>query len=282
MKSSVLISQLGCWPLAKSTLILAVFLGGCASSGPAKQADAPIVVTPDISSVRRAPEANQDKAVQWGGTVVSLENRADATWIEVIGRPLRDGGQPDLLGASDGRFIAVVSGFLDPEDYTTGRSVTVTGAINGAETRKIGEADYNYPIVAVSDHQLWAQGSERYVVAKNKPVYYGGYGYGYHPYPFFGSLRFGFGHGFGRIGFSSSRFFYGGSRFGGFRGHGRFRGRGFSGRGFSRSRGFSRGGRSFSRGRGFSRGRSIGTRSRGFSRSRGISSRGFRRGGRRA
>jgi len=272
------LNKLGKWPLPKSMLLLAVFVSGCASTGPATRSQAPIVVSPDIASVQRAPEDNLDQAVQWGGTVISLENRADATWIEVIGRPLQKGGRPDTLGASDGRFIAVVAGFLDPEDYTTGRSVTVTGAINGAETRKIGEADYNYPIVAVTDHQLWAKGSPRYVVAKNRPVYHGGYGYGYYPYPFFSSVRFGFGHGFGRIGFSSSRFFYGHSGYRGFRGYNRYRSRGFHGRGFSRSRGLSHA-------RGFSRGRGVGgARNRGISRSSGIggSSRGIRRSARRS
>ena len=266
------LNKLGKWPLSKSMLLLAVFVSGCASTGPATRSQAPIVVSPDIASVQRAPQDNLDQAVQWGGTVVSIENRADDTWIEVIGRPLQNGGRPDTLGASDGRFIAVVAGFLDPEDYTTGRSVTVTGAINGAETRKIGEADYNYPIVAVSDHQLWTKNSPRYVVARNRPVYHGGYGYGYYPYPFFSSVRFGFGHGYGRIGFSTSRFFFGNSRYRGFRGHNRFRGRGFRGRGFSRSRGFSRG-----RGIG-------GSRNRGVSRSRGIggSSRSARRSSRRS
>jgi len=230
------LNKLGKWPLPKSMLLLAVFVSGCASTGPATRSQ------------------------------------------EVIGRPLQKGGRPDTLGASDGRFIAVVAGFLDPEDYTTGRSVTVTGAINGAETRKIGEADYNYPIVAVTDHQLWAKGSPRYVVAKNRPVYHGGYGYGYYPYPFFSSVRFGFGHGFGRIGFSSSRFFYGHSGYRGFRGYNRYRSRGFHGRGFSRSRGLSHA-------RGFSRGRGVGgARNRGISRSSGIggSSRGIRRSARRS
>lgn len=193
----------------KPALLLAslFILAGCATSQPGRTAD-----TSTISSVKAQPEQHQDEDIVWGGTVVGVENRTDETWIEIVGRPLHDSGVPDLGHDSNGRFLAIVPGFLDPVDYSNGRAITVTGTVDGSETRKIEEADYDYPVVAVADHQLWTNsqalaGASRY---RSRNGYYG--------YPYRGYLSINLGHRFG----SSYRHGYRYGRGYGFRSYGRF------------------------------------------------------------
>ncbi len=227
-------------------------LTGCATVAPAPQSEPPRV-TAQVSEVIEQPELYLNEDIVWGGTVLSVDNRSDETWIEVIQRPLNRNGVPDLSKRSNGRFLAVVPGFLDPLDYVNGRSITVNGIVDGKETRKISEADYTYPVIAVADHQL-VDNTKTRVVRNNSSRKRGSYGY--YRYPYLSSLSLSFGSRRGSsLGFSfSNRYhygssYYGGHRYSGFRGHG-FRGhRGF--RGHSRGiRGFRghRGGRSISRG----------------------------------
>jgi len=116
---------------------------------------------PNVSTVLESPESHQKSSVRWGGTVVAVENRENATWIEVVERPLNREGRPVDSRLSNGRFLAIVPEFLDPADYRSGRAITVSGSIDGSDTRKIGDAAYDYPKVVVADHQLWTTGSQQ-------------------------------------------------------------------------------------------------------------------------
>ena len=208
--------------LALSALVLT----GCATSGrtalqpaEASSSEGPL----NITTVRQEPAAHELSEVAWGGVVAGIENRQDATWIEVIERPLNRKGQPDTTSRSGGRFLAVVPEFLDPADYRTGLAITVVGNIQGTDTRPIGEASYDYTKVSVVEHQLWLPSTR----LAGRRGYYS---------PYRGKLSVGFGsrRGFG-FGFSRG-FGFGHGKFGGF--HGRKFGR--AGRFGSGRRGFRR------------------------------------------
>ena len=192
---------------------------------------------PSVESVLKEPGAHQKSAVQWGGTVVGIENRENATWIEVVDKPLDENGRPNNEQLSKGRFLAVVPEFLDPTDYQPGRQITVSGNVDGSDTRKIGDADFDYPKVVVAEIQLWLASDNNTQLARSSSRFYYS--------PFVSKFSFGFGsrgfRGFrGGIGFSS---------------RGRFGRSGFSRSRFRGSRGFSSRSRGFSGSRGF-RGRS--------------------------
>lgn len=178
-----------------------------------------------LSSVRQNPDAFSQSEVKWGGEVQKVENRDNKTFIEVVERPLNRSGRPQLGSLSRGRFIAVVPDFLEPTDYRVGRAITVSGNISGVQQGTIGATEYEYPEVAVVDHQLWLPANTaRARRGSYSSPYRGsfsiGLGLGSHK-----SLGFGYRH----RGFRSSRGYY--SRFG----HNRYRGfnRGFK-RGFKR------------------------------------------------
>lgn len=157
---------------------LALALGGCASDVPQGIRQAPpSAVGP--AEARAEPQRLAGVAVRWGGTIASVENRRDETWVDVVARPLASDGSPQVSDSpAMGRFLAQVPGFLDPAVYSTGREVTVRGTFTGIEIRSIGEFPYRYPVVRVQQHYLWPLAPEP------RPSNYSPYWYDpWYPYP---------------------------------------------------------------------------------------------------
>lgn len=239
------------WKILALLIISAAFTG-CATIPRPLAGD-----YPGIPPQAVADNGSVGVPVRWGGTIIATHTEQNKTCIEILSRELNSSARPIFDDNTEGRFIACKNGFQDPQIFSEGREVTITGRVDNVEQRKVGEYEYRYPVVSTDVLYLWP---ERF----SGDGYGGGYGYGYgfSPYyayysPFYHpfSYRYGF-HGFGHpFGFHSSFFF--GSRFGfghrfGFRhgfGHGFRRGfhggrRGFRGRGFrTGNRGGFRGGR---------------------------------------
>jgi outer membrane lipoprotein len=113
---------------------------------------------PDAPSAKTAqaePDAHVGKAVRWGGEILSVRNLASSTDVELYARPLFNNAEPKPEGGEGVRFIARFSGFVDPAEYAPGKRLTVHGRLRGAETAKVGEFAYLYPVVEVGEHRLW-------------------------------------------------------------------------------------------------------------------------------
>jgi len=108
--------------------------------------------------------------VRWGGTIASITNKPDVTIIEIVSRPLLRSGRPRHNDSTDGRFLAEVSGFVDPEIVKQGRDISVIGTVNRMQNGKVGEADYEYPVISVFKYQFWKE-----ITEPSRP-------YGYPPY----------------------------------------------------------------------------------------------------
>jgi outer membrane lipoprotein len=167
----------------------ALGLGGCASNLPQGVREAP-EDNPSLAAVQADIEAFMGREVRWGGTIAKTANRERETCIEVVERKLQSGGRPREQDSSDGRFLACVNGFLDPMIYSAGRLITVSGTIQAAESGKVGEFSYRYPVVQVSSHHLWQPEPERPRYVGPDPFWYGPpYGpFWRHPYahPWYG------------------------------------------------------------------------------------------------
>ena len=111
--------------------------------------------SPMLSTVRASPDSFKSREVRWGGEILETANREDFTELTVLARPLSKEGEPSRTDASPGRFIVRIAAFIDPEEYTAGRRITVRGALAGAETRKVGEYSYVHPVVQATDWYLW-------------------------------------------------------------------------------------------------------------------------------
>lgn len=145
-------------PLALITAV--ALLGGCATMPQPLQGN-----YANVTSVSVQPGGASGTRVRWGGEIIKTEPGPQETCFYILGRPLDGQARPELGNASDsqGRFVACHSGFYDPEVFTRGRELTVTGSINGTVTKKVGDYSYPYPRVEADVVYLWPK----------RPVYVG-------------------------------------------------------------------------------------------------------------
>jgi outer membrane lipoprotein len=130
--------------------------------------------------------------VRWGGEIIKTEPGPQETCFYVLSRPLDNQARPKLgtSGQSQGRFVACHPGFYDPEVFTRGRELTVTGTLHGTVSQKVGEYEYAYPRVEANVVYLWPK-RPVYVNTPYPPGFYdpfwgpgwGPWGYGGYGYP---------------------------------------------------------------------------------------------------
>ncbi|MDE2155160.1 MAG: Slp family lipoprotein [Xanthomonadaceae bacterium] len=135
--------------LASAPLVLAA----CAPAPIYKNAAA-IAAAP--FEVAQTPERYAGNAVIWGGRIVQVTNLADHSEIELLAYPLDSSQRPRANDSGNGRFIAVMSGFVEPLDYPAGALMTVSGRLNGSRAGKVGEASYVFPLVSVMQAHVWS------------------------------------------------------------------------------------------------------------------------------
>jgi outer membrane lipoprotein len=161
---------------------IAAIVSGCASTVPGAIREAGASLT--LAQVQQAPQAAVGQPVRWGGTILAVRNLADRSEIELLARPLAHDGEPRAAAKPLGRFIAELSGFVDPAEYSQDRRLTVFGPVREVVVREIGEYPYHYPVVTATSRYLWPR--ERWPVAGPNSVYASGaWGWGppYWPYP---------------------------------------------------------------------------------------------------
>ncbi len=140
--------------LRSSLIVSVLFLVGCASfPDPLKVAEPDTLVS--YQDAASKADAVQGKQVRWGGAIAKIENKKDGTLLEMVHYPLANYGRPQVSDESMGRFRLYVKGFLDPMVYQQGRLVTVTGNLQALEKGLVGEHEYVFPSVAVTNHYLW-------------------------------------------------------------------------------------------------------------------------------
>ena len=137
-------------PLTVAPVI--ALLGGCATIPPPLQGTYTNVTT--ASAQQGGASGNR---VRWGGEIIKTEPGPQETCFYLMSRPLDSQARPELGNGSEGqgRFVACRSGFYDPEVFTRGRELTVTGTINGTLSQKVGGFDYAYPRVQADVVYLW-------------------------------------------------------------------------------------------------------------------------------
>ena len=135
-------------------LIVSQWLGGCASPVPKTLARAP-VDNPSLEQVLRTPERFTGRTARWGGEIVEVRNAKHHSDVAILARALDEDGEPRTGSAAQGRFMARLPGFIDPAEYVAGQRITVFGRLDGTVNAAIGDYDYRYPVLAVSDWYRW-------------------------------------------------------------------------------------------------------------------------------
>jgi outer membrane lipoprotein len=159
-------------------VISLLLLGGCASNVPL-----PIKLPPeqDINYVQAkdSNETFQGQYARWGGKIIAIENKKDSTMIEIMANSLNSYGRPSRKENYEGRFIARVDGFLDPEEYAKDRELTVFGKIEDKLVKNIDDHPYDYPLIYAEEYHLWP---EYKPIHPPYPYYYRHHPYYYYPY----------------------------------------------------------------------------------------------------
>ncbi len=186
--------------LRTSLLSLVLIMTGCASIPESISTE--ISTSISIQSVQQNSANYEGQLVRWGGIITQVVNHEQETWIEILALDLKSNAKPlSNRMKSTGRFIAKVSQFLDPEIYQDGLSITVVGELAKQIEGKIGEYNYDYPVVQVSNHHLWPKVNyRRYPYITPGYWYYGMspyWGYSSFGYPYYGyGVRLHHHHGF--------------------------------------------------------------------------------------
>ena len=112
----------------------------------------------DVSTLGAQQGGAGGTHVRWGGEIIKTEPGPQETCFYLLARPLDSQARPRSVGEDDkqqGRFVACRAGFYDPEVFTRGRELTVTGTLHGIVSRKVGDYDYAYPRVEADVVYLW-------------------------------------------------------------------------------------------------------------------------------
>jgi len=167
-----------------SMLLVALWLTGC-STLPEN------IQLPEGTNLVSYPQAASQgeqvigQMVRWGGVIAKIENKPDATMLELLHYPLRSYGKPLSGDESMGRFRVYVKGFMDPMVYQQGRSMTFTGELKGLEEGLVGEHTYVFPTIESSAYHLWKNIQRLDVTG----IHMWPHGYGFGRYPHFSRSR---------------------------------------------------------------------------------------------
>jgi outer membrane lipoprotein len=155
-----------------------VLASACSSRIPPAIND-PDVGDVEVSQVLSSPDAFYSSKIRWGGVLVSVENTANQSKLTIVSFPTNHEGRPIVSADSPGRFIALVDGFLEPLVYRENREITVVGRVGRPESGKVGDFEYDFPVVNVEDFYLWPKRVKRDVYPE---PYYRPYIYPHYPF----------------------------------------------------------------------------------------------------
>ena len=134
-----------------------LFLGyGCGSQVIPKELEGQVDRKVSFLQLKESPAPYISRMVVLGGEVLSVKRVNDSTRIEVLQIPLDSSLEPvpDRM-TSQGRFLGVQQGFLDPATLPVGTRVTVIGEVTGTTTLPIDDVQYVYPTLAIRHLRVW-------------------------------------------------------------------------------------------------------------------------------
>ena len=139
-------------------LLIAAFLSACATAPKFDTNQIDLNITPQQAVVEIS--TLQGTTVLWGGVIIASTNLKETTQFEILAYPLNSKQRPDTSKTPLGRFLAVQSGYLETSDYTQGRLISVSGTLQQNRSGRIGETEYTYPVINISQLHLWPKRGE--------------------------------------------------------------------------------------------------------------------------
>ena len=165
-----------------SPFLALLLITGCSTiPKPLQTADEAFLV--NYQQAKSEQNANVGLPARWGGIIAKVENLPTSTRIEVVNLDLSSSTRPINKQETLGRFRLYYDGLLDPVIYKQGKSITAIGEIAQIEAGKIGEADYQFPVLKAKKVHLWKDIQKVDIRVTHQPFWYMPPYYGYHsPY----------------------------------------------------------------------------------------------------
>ena len=147
-------------PRTLAPLGLALALSACATVKPAFDTLPESHVPPPIEAATNTAHY-LDQPVVWGGMIIEVRNFERHSEFEILAFPLDDKQRPMLEQRDHGRFIAIVPGYVEAQDWPMGRYVSLIGRITGDRRGAVRQVEYVYPEVDVDRMHLWPRDFRR-------------------------------------------------------------------------------------------------------------------------
>lgn len=141
-----------------------------------------------VPMVAANPQAFEGARVLWAGVILNTTPHPEGTTIEILEKPRGGNCRPEPGDTTTGRFLAEYDRFLDPAVYCQGREITIVGLVTGTEVRTIGEYEYTYPVIAMTNHILWPPRKKTYDYPYPRFYPYHPFNYPYYD-PFYRPLK---------------------------------------------------------------------------------------------
>lgn len=135
--------------------LLVASLSACAPAPIYKATSNAVIASPQ--QVATTPERYAGGSVIWGGTIVQVKNFPNHSEVELLAYPLDSAQRPKIGDNGNGRFIAVMNGYVEPLDYPAGAPMTVSGKLNGSRAGHVGEARYVFPLISATQSHVWSR-----------------------------------------------------------------------------------------------------------------------------
>lgn len=152
-------------------LALSLVVSGCVHIPEALRVDDGVALT-NFVDVRNNGTAHIGNQARWGGVIAKIENNAENTMLEVVHFQLSSSTRPQQKDATQGRFKVYSQGFLDPVIFKEGRSITAVGYVGEKEAGKIGDHEYDYPVLKSQNVHLWKEIKKVDVRVTHQPMWY--------------------------------------------------------------------------------------------------------------
>lgn len=150
-----------------------LLLSACSSIPENLESDSATLVTD--YQIWRHTDPSKKFDVRLGGMVIKVDNQKETTRLEVVNIPLDKSGRPRLDQKPQGRFVAYLDGFIDPVNVAPKTFVTFLGKTQNNEPGKIGEYEYEYPVMKVNQLRVWQKEQVSYVNPQWNACYSGYY-----------------------------------------------------------------------------------------------------------
>jgi outer membrane lipoprotein len=139
-------------------IIISIFVSSCTTI--------PKVLQGDYSNLT-PHQAKQNhivmETIRWSGQIIQVINDQDKTCFVVINSQTDSSLRPrNIIPQKGSRFIACKAEFLEPEAFNN-RLVTITGTLSKYSIEKVGEYNYEYPVVSAEKIYIWSQSRPNHI-----------------------------------------------------------------------------------------------------------------------